>query len=66
MELCLVLLANPDMHIIYTQIKPKLAKLSRVSYRGGGGGVHWDSPPPPPPQNVIITLELYPIYNYKV
>ena len=37
MELCLVLLANPYMHIIYTQIKPKLAKLSRVSYRGGEG-----------------------------
>ena len=53
MELCLVLLANPYMHIIYTQIKPKLAKLSRVSYRGGEGrtGIPPQQECPPPPKN---------------
>ena len=67
MELCLVLLENPYMHIIYTQIKPKLAKLSRVSYRGGEGRT--EIPPPPPNfrcYNYLITMANLQLQGFKM
>ena len=69
MELCLVLLANPYMHIIYTQIKPKLAKLSRVSYRGGEGRTEIPPPPPPPNfrcYNYLITMANLQLQGFKM